>query len=114
MRLRDRFRDLHPPPRGVLRKDVIPGELCAHRVQGCDSKGVIKSRVADWAVRRAYRSSILGMRWRDLMAGDGGIFFSVCDHWVHVAMLGTGWSIDNTKMAASDWRDCGCGNGAFE
>ena len=91
-----------PTPPGVSRKDVIPGELRVHDVQECDSKGVTRIGLLRWVVRSAYRSSILGMRWRDLVAGDGDVFFSVCEHWVHVAMLGTRWSRDNTKMAVCD------------
>jgi hypothetical protein len=40
---------------------------------------------------------MLRKRWRDLAAGDGSIFSEVRCHWLHGAMLGTGWSRDHMK-----------------
>ena len=88
----ENFGGLGPSPRGVLRKNVIPGELQVHGVQECDSRGVSGNRFARWMVRRAYRSSVLGKRCCDLEAGDDlmAIFcFVVRCHWWHVAMSGT-------------------------
>jgi hypothetical protein len=78
---------------------VIPGELRARNVQECDSKGVIGVDFVSWVVRCAYRSSILGKRWRDLVAGDWDGFFSLRVHWLHVAIIATGGQEITLKLA---------------
>jgi hypothetical protein len=74
------FYGFGPSPRGVLRKSVIPGELLARDAQEFDFKRVSGIDFSCWLGRRAYRSSSLGKRWRDLVASDGRFSWGEGDH----------------------------------